>query len=308
MSSTIKQFATVVTLAVLCLAAAGASAQIMKEPPVKLMPPDLKDVSIHQQLGVQLPLNLHFKDESGKTVQLGDYFNHGRPVILNFVYFECPMLCTEALNGLSGTLRMLKLNVGSDFDVVTLSFDTRETPQLAREKKAAYIERYGRPGASEGWHFLTGDDANVKALTNAAGFHFKWDEKSQQWAHATAIMIVTPQGKLAQYYYGIEYPPKDVRLGLIEASQNKMGNLVDEILLYCYHYDPRTGRYGAVITNVIRLGGAVTIVLLGGFLIVMFRREKKPPNAAPPHAAGPADHFPAPQANASGTQMRGRAT
>jgi len=185
------------------------------------------------------------------------------------------MLCGEALIGLSSTLRMLKLNVGSDFDVVTVSFDTREGPELAAKKKAAYVERYGRAGASEGWHFLTGDEKNVKALANAVGFHYKWDEKSNQWAHATAIMIVTPEGRLAQYYYGVEYPPKDVRLGLIEASQNKIGNLVDEVLLYCYHYDPRTGRYGAVITNIMRLGGLVTMVLLGGFLIVMFRRERK---------------------------------
>jgi protein SCO1/2 len=252
-----------------------AAAQLTKEPPVKLLPPDLSDVSIHQQLNHQLPLDLHFKDDTGKTIKLADYFGHGKPVILNLVYYECPMLCTEALNGLSSTLRMLKLDVGTDFDVVTVSFDTREGPELAHKKKQAYIERYGRAGAADGWHFLTGDDANVKALANAVGFHYKWDEKTHQWAHATAIMIVTPQGRLAQYYYGIEYPPKDVRLGLIEASQNKIGNLVDEVLLYCYHYDPRTGRYGAVITNVLRLAGVVTMTLIGGFLIVMYRKERK---------------------------------
>jgi protein SCO1 len=191
------------------------------------------------------------------------------------VYYECPMLCGEALNGLTATLRMLKLNVGDDFDVVTLSFDTREGPELAHKKKQAYIERYGRPGAAQGWHFLTGDQQNVKAVADAVGFHYKWDEKSQQWAHATAIMIVTPDGRLAQYYYGVEYPPKDVRLGLVQASQNKIGNLVDEVLLYCYHYDPRTGRYGAVIMNIMRLAGVVTMTLLGGFLILMFRNDRK---------------------------------
>jgi protein SCO1 len=276
MSSTLKKLGCVVMVATLmaCLSTT-ALAQLTKEPPVKLLPPDLSDVSIHQQLNHQLPLDAQFKDDTGKTIKLGDYFGHGRPVILNLVYYECPMLCGEALIGLSSTLRMLKLNVGSDFDVVTVSFDTREGPELAAKKKAAYVERYGRAGASDGWHFLTGDEKNIKALANAVGFHYKWDEKSNQWAHATAIMIVTPEGRLAQYYYGVEYPPKDVRLGLIEASQNKIGNLVDEVLLYCYHYDPRTGRYGAVITNIMRLGGLVTMVLLGGFLIVMFRRERK---------------------------------
>jgi protein SCO1 len=276
MSSILKQFARLATLAtVVVLMSTAAFSQLTKEPPVKLLPPNLSDVSIHQQLNHTIPLDLNFKDDTGKTITLADYFGHGRPVILNLVYYECPMLCGEALNGLTGTLRMLKLDAGSDFDVVTVSFDTREGPELAHKKKQAYVERYGRPGASDGWHFLTGDEKNVKALADAVGFHYKWDEKSQQWAHATAIMILTPQGKLAQYYYGVEYPPKDVRLGLIEASQNKIGNLVDEVLLYCYHYDPRTGRYGAVITNVFRLAGLATMLVVGGFLIVMFRRERK---------------------------------
>lgn len=276
MSSILRQFAVIVTLALMvALMATTASAQLTKEPPVKLLPPNLSDVSIHQQLNHPIPLDAQFKDDTGKTIKLGDYFGHGRPVILNLVYYECPMLCGEALNGLTATLRMLKLNVGDDFDVVTLSFDTREGPELAHKKKEAYIERYGRPGAAQGWHFLTGDQQNVKAVADAVGFHYKWDEKSQQWAHATAIMIVTPDGRLAQYYYGVEYPPKDVRLGLVQASQNKIGNLVDEVLLYCYHYDPRTGRYGAVIMNIMRLAGVVTMTLLGGFLIVMFRKDRK---------------------------------
>jgi protein SCO1/2 len=276
MSSILRQFAGIITLAmVVALMAPTASAQLTKEPPVKLLPPNLSDVSIHQQLNHRLPLDAQFKDDTGKTIKLGDYFGHGRPVILNLVYYQCPMLCGEALNGLTATLRMLKLNISDDFDVVTVSFDTREGPELAHQKKQAYIERYGRPRADQGWHFLTGDQQNVKALADAVGFHYKWDEKTQQWAHATAIMIVTPDGRLAQYYYGVEYPPKDVRLGLIEASQNKIGNLVDEVLLYCYHYDPRTGRYGAVIMNIMRLAGVVTMTLLGGFLIVMFRRERK---------------------------------
>jgi len=248
-------------------------------PPAGQRPPMLQNVGIEQNLNDQLPLNLHFKDESGNDVTLGKYFGK-RPVILNMVYYQCPMLCGEVLNGLSGALGILKLDLGKDFDVLTVSFDPRDTPQQAAAKKKTYIQRYHRPGAADGWHFLTGQQDSIAALAKAVGFQYQYDAKVGQFAHAAAIMILTPSGKIAQYYYGVEYSPKDLRLGLVEASNEKIGNVVDQILLYCYHYDPSTGKYGAVITRVLRLSGVATIVILGGLLVVLFRidphrREKR---------------------------------
>ncbi len=237
------------------------------------LPPELSNVGIDQKLNAQVPLGATFRDEFGHPVKLGDYFNQGKPVVLSLVYYDCPMLCTEVLNSLSSTLRLLTLEMGKDYEVVTVSFDPKETPELAAAKKKAYLQRYGRPGGENGWHFLVGDEQNIHALTDAVGFHYQWDARQQQYAHATGIMVLTPQGRLAQYYYGVEYSPKDLRLGLVEASQKKIGNAVDELLLYCYHYDPTTGKYGAVVTNVLRLAGIVTIFVLGGFLLLMFRRE-----------------------------------
>jgi protein SCO1 len=243
--------------------------------PSTTLPPDLSDVTIDQKLNTQIPLDLAFRDEAGNSVKLEKYFQPGKPVLLNFVYYECPMLCTEVLNGMTSMLRVVKFDPGKDFEVVTVSFDPRETPQLAAAKKKTYLQRYGRPGSEQGWHFLTGDKDSIAKLTNAVGFHYKWDARMQQFAHATAIMVATPEGKLSHYFYGVEYSPKDVRLALVEASNEKIGNPVDAVLLYCYHYDPRTGKYGAVITNVLRLAGAATVLILGSFLIVMFRREPK---------------------------------
>jgi protein SCO1/2 len=240
-------------------------------PPSNIRPAGLNDVDIVQKLDQQIPLDLSFRDETGKPVQLGDYFGR-RPVILSLVYYRCPMLCSEVMAGLSGSLKALNFDVGKEFDVVTVSFDPGDTPEAATAKKADYIKRYGRPGAADGWHFLTGSQASITALTKAVGFGYQYDPKSGQFSHATAIMIVTPQGKLAQYYYGVEYPPKDLRLGLIQASQNKIGTLADQVLLYCYHYDPRTGKYGAIISRVIQLSGGVTVLGLGLFLIILFRR------------------------------------
>jgi protein SCO1/2 len=245
------------------------------ELPSTTLPPNLGNVSIEQKLGAQLPLNLVFRDETGQNVTLGQYFKPGRPVVLNLVYYDCPMLCTEVLNGLSSTFRLVTFDIGKDYEVITVSFDKREKPELAAAKKKAYLQRLGRPGAEKGWHFLTGDQPSIDALTNAVGFHYVWDESMQQFAHATAVMIATPEGQLSHYFYGVEYAPKDLRLALVEASHSKIGNPVDAILLYCYHYDPRTGKYGAVVANIVRLGGAITVLILGSFLIVMFRSESK---------------------------------
>ncbi len=248
-------------------------------------PAILDKVGIEQRLNQQLPLDLVFRDETGKTVRLGDYFGH-KPVILSLVYYQCPMLCTEVLNGLTSTLSVLKFDVGKEFNVVTVSFDPRETPALAAAKRRVYLNRYGRPGADQGWHFLTGDQASIDALTKAVGFNYQWDPQAQQFAHATAIMLATPQGKLAQYYYGVEYSPKDLRLGLIQASQNKIGNVVDQLLLYCYHYDPATGKYGAVIQNVMRIAGVITLLILGAALTLMSRKGPRQEKGATGAGAG----------------------
>jgi len=242
-------------------------------PPANQRPPGLANVGIEQRLNQQIPQHLTFHDETGKAVRLGDYFGK-RPVILNLVYYNCQMLCGEVLSGLTSTLRVLKFDVGREFDVITVSFDPRETPQIAADKKKQYLERYGRKGAAQGWHFLTGQQDAISELTKAAGFQYEYDPRTNQYAHTTAIMVLTPEGKIAQYYYGVEYAPKDLRLGLIEASQNKIGNLLDQVLLYCYHYNPATGKYGAIIMRVLRLAGMATIVFLGAFMMLMFRRDR----------------------------------
>jgi protein SCO1/2 len=231
-------------------------------------------VGIDQRLNEQVPLNLTFKDEQGKTVRLGDYFHEGRPVILNLVYFQCPMLCTEVLNGLTSTLKVMKFVPGKEFEVLTISIDPRETPQLAANKKEMYLKKLGNPEAAKGWHFLTGEQSQIAALADAVGFRYHFDAKLDQFAHAAGIMLLTPAGKVAQYYFGVEYSAKDMRLGIVEASQNKIGSLADYVLLYCYHYDPRTGRYGATITNIVRLGGVTTVLILGSALVMLFRKEK----------------------------------
>ena len=210
-------------------------------PPANVRPPGLKNVGIQQNLNGQIPGDLVFRDETGKSVRIGDYFGQ-KPMILSLVYYKCPMLCGEVLAGLSSALKVLKFNVGDEFNVLTVSFDPKDTPEIGAAKKAEYMERYGRPGAEQGWHFLTGPQSSIDALTKAAGFQYQYDPKTEQFAHSTAIMILTPQGKIAQYYYGVEYAPKDLRLGLIQASQNQIGTVVDQVLLYCYHYDPNTGK------------------------------------------------------------------
>jgi protein SCO1/2 len=251
-------------------ACAQGMTQGILSPPANVRPPGLKNVGIEQHLNQQIPVGLTFRDETGKAVQLGDYFGK-KPLILNLVYYQCPMLCGEVLSGLESALRVLKFDVGREFDVLTVSFDPKETPEMAAAKKAEYLKRYGRPGASQGWHFLTGPPASIDALTKAAGFQYQYDPRNGQFAHATAIMVLTPEGKIAQYYYGVEFAPKDLRLGLIQASENKIGTVVDQVLLYCYHYDPDTGKYGAIISRVLQLAAGATVLILGTFLVVMFR-------------------------------------
>jgi protein SCO1/2 len=263
--------ATLFVAALMSLPAFGQGmTQGMMSPPANVRPPGLKNVGIEQHLDEQIPPDLTFRDETGKAVRLGDYFGK-KPVILNLVYYQCPMLCGEVLSGLESALRVLKFDVGKEFDVLTVSFDPRETPDMATKKKAEFLKRYGRPGAEACWHFLTGPQESIDALTNAAGFQYQYDPKSGQFAHATAIAILTPEGKIAQYYYGVEYAPKDLRLGLIQASENKIGTLADQVLLYCYHYDPTTGKYGAIIARVLQLSGLVTVLALGILMTTLIR-------------------------------------
>ena len=240
-------------------------------PPANVRPPGLKNVGIQQTLNHPIPPDLMFVDDLGRSVRLGDYFGK-RPIILNLVYYNCPMMCGEVLSGLEHSLRMMKLDVGKDFDVITASFDPSETPEMAAKKKSEFLRRYNRAGAEQGWHFLVGKPEAVNALTKAAGFEYQYDEKTKQFAHATAIMVLTPEGKIAQYYYGVEYPPKDLRLGLVEAGAGRIGNVVDQLLLYCYHYDPEQGKYSATIMRVLRLAGVATMLFLGTFIFVMIRR------------------------------------
>ena len=239
-----------------------------------MRPAPLRDVGIDQKLNEQLPLDLTFRDETGKPVQLRKYFGQ-KPVILSLVYYDCPMLCTLVLNGLTRSLRAVPLDVGDQFHVVTVSFDPRETAALAAAKKEAYVKRYARAQASQGWHFLTGEEASIQQLTRAVGFRYAYDEKSGQFAHATGIMVLTPTGRLARYFYGIDYSPRDLRLALVEASANKIGSAIDQLLLFCFHYDPKTGKYSLVVMNVLRIAGMGTLLALGSFMFVMFRRDRR---------------------------------
>ena len=242
--------------------------------PATAQPQIFSQVGIDQRLNNQIPLDLNFRDEQGRAVKLGDYFGK-RPVILTLVYYQCPMLCTQVLNGLTSSLNVLKFDVGREFDVLTVSIDPRETPDMAMAKKQVYIGRYRRATAPQGWHFLTGDQPQIAALAKAVGFRYAFDPKTDQFAHASAIMIVTPEGKLAQYYYGIDYSPKDIRLALVEASKNKIGNVVDEVVLYCFHYDPTSGKYNAKVITLVRAAGVLTVMLLGGFIFVSEKRNAK---------------------------------
>jgi protein SCO1/2 len=242
------------------------------------LPNVLKKVGVEQRLNQPLPLDAQFVDETGKTIRLGDYFGK-HPAIVTLVYYNCPMLCSEEMDGLTASLSMVKLTPGKDFEVVVISIDPAETPQQAAQKKAFYLKRYGRPETASGWHFLTGQKPAIDAVTDAVGFGYVRvpgpDGKLTQFAHASSIEIATTEGKLAQYYLGVEYSPKDILLGLIEASDNKIGSPVANILTYCYHYDPQANKHSLVIARVVQLGGMVTMAGLGGFIFLMFRRDMK---------------------------------
>jgi protein SCO1 len=238
------------------------------------IPAPLREIGFDQNLDQQLPLDAPFRDEEGKDVRLGDFFR-AKPVVLALVYFNCPMLCTQVMSGVTSSIGVLSLDPGKDFEVIAVSFDPREKPADAAAKKAEFFGRFRRPDDRAGVHFLTGDQPSIDRLTKAAGFRYAWDKDTNQFAHPTGIIVVTPDGRPAKYLFGVEYGPRDLRLALVEASQGKIGTVVDSLLLYCYHYDPETGRYGLVIMRAIRIAGAATVLMIASFIIVMVRREKR---------------------------------
>jgi protein SCO1/2 len=241
------------------------------------LPPVLKSVGIEQKLNEQLPLSAEFKDENGNVVKLGDYFSKEKPVILALVYYECPMLCNEVLNGLTGSLKGISFDAGREFEVVAISFDVRENdkPDLAKNKKASYLNRYARPGTENGWHFLTGTQSEIDRVTQAVGFNYEFDEATNQFAHAGGVMIITPQGKISRYLYGIDYAPKDLKFSLMDSAEGRIGNPAEQLYLYCFHYNPATGKYGLEILSVLRLMAIATIVGIGAMLFVFWRSNKK---------------------------------
>ena len=257
--------------------AGPAWAQALPEPPQSMAAAKQleiqKQVGIDQRLNAQVPLDLAFTDESGREVRLGDYFGK-RPVVLALVYYECPMLCTEVLNGLTGAIGVLNFEVGREFDVVAVSFNPKEGPELAAQKKANYVKRYGRPQTAGGWHFLTGGEEAIRKLTEAVGFRYLYLPENGQYAHGAAVEVLTPRGVLSRYFYGIDYSPRDLRFGLMEASEERIGSPVDHVLLLCYHYDPKTGTYAAAILRMVRVGGALVVGGLFAFLYVSLRRER----------------------------------
>lgn len=298
-----QQFACCLLLATMCLLSTASVASAQAGPPGPSsplygarpeagnpstgLPTALRDVRIEQKLDQQLPLDLDFRDESGQQVKLGQYFGK-KPVVLALVYYDCPMLCTQVLNGMVTSFRVLPFQIGNEFDVVTVSFDPRETNDLAAAKKKVYVNYLPekmKTGANNGWHFLTGDQESIEKLTDAVGFRYHYDEATKQFAHASAIMVATPQGKLSRYFYGIDYPPRDLRLGLIESSENKIGSPVDQLLLYCYHYDPATGKYGAAVMRVVRVAGVITVL---GILAMLFLMKARNPGVMRPKTGGAA--------------------
>ena len=259
-----------IPVAVVLACAIGIPATIRAQAPE----PPFDGIRIEQRLDELVPLDLRFRNEMGEDVVLRDYFGE-RPVVLVLAYYRCPMLCTLVLNGLSAALQALTLQPGSDFEIVTVSIDPRETPDIARAKKAIYLEDAGLQDAAGAWHFLTGDEASIVELARAVGFHYQYDAETDQYAHAAGIMVLTPGAKLARYFYGIEYAPRDIRFALVEASEGRVGTLVDHLLLLCYQYDPATGRYGAVTVSLVRIGGVVTLAALATFVLLMLRRDAR---------------------------------
>jgi protein SCO1/2 len=277
----LTSIASIVLTAAFCLAgippAVEAQSPLPQErpgEPTAAKPGLLSKIGIDQRLNNQVPLDLPFVDETGKAVKLGDYFGK-RPVLLALVYYECPMLCTQVLNGVTGALKVLNFDVGREFDVIAVSINPKEGPGLASQKKQAYIERYGRPQTAAGWHFLTGEQENIQKLAAAVGFRYAYDEEIKQYAHGAAIEVLTPKGHISKYFYGIEFSARDLRLGLIEASEERIGTPVDDFLLFCYHYDPATGKYGASVLRMVRVGGILTVVAFLSFLTISLRRDRR---------------------------------
>ena len=238
------------------------------------VPPQFKDVTFKQRLGDRLPLDARFTDEAGRDVTLGEYFGK-KPVVLSFVYYQCPMLCTQVLNGISSSLKVLSFKAGQEFDVVLISFDPRDTPEAANAKKRAHLDHWSARDTSDGWHFLTGDEESIRRVTSAAGFSYQWDAQSQQFAHVSGLLVANADGTLSRYFYGVEFSPRDLRLALVDSGKGKVGSVIDELLLYCFQYDPSHGRYGAVFMNILRLGGVLTVGLIVGFIVLMRRREMR---------------------------------
>jgi len=279
-----KYRAIVLFVIVVATAAAPAGAQYNGVPksgmmtkggmPAGITPDQLKKVEFEQRLGAEVPLDLPFTDEAGRPVKLSQYFK-GRPVVLALVYYECPMLCVQALNGLVKAMSVMNLEPGRDYDIVTVSFNPLEKPAQAAEKKEHYLSILGKPAAADSWHFLVGEETPIRMLTDAVGFHYVYDEPTKQFAHPTGIVVLTPEGRASKYIYGLDYGPRDLRLALVEAASHEIGTPVDRLLLYCFHYDPTQGKYGLVLMNVMRLAGVVTVVCVGGFILIMWRREKR---------------------------------
>jgi len=268
-------------LALLALPALASAQLGPKPPPMAVGQPDiLQEIGWDQNLGQKIPLDLAFKDETGKDVVLADYFGE-KPVVLSLVYYECPMLCTISLNGLARALEVLSFVPGQEFEVLTVSFDANEGTALAAAKKRAYMASYDKSEqGAQGWHFLTGDEEAVERLTRAIGFRFAWDEETEQFAHPAGILVAAPDGTISHYLFGVEYSPKDLRLALVASGEGKVGSTVDQVLLYCFQYDPETGRYSAAIFNIVRIAGLVTLVGMAGlFYSISVRRRKK---ASPP--------------------------
>jgi protein SCO1/2 len=273
--SSVSSIAAIVLLGAAGVARAQGPAGVAQRPgdASGAKPGILSRIAIEQRLNSQVPLDIPFVDETGKDVRLGDFFGK-RPVILALVYYECPMLCTQVLNGLVTALGVMNFEPGREFDVLAVSFNPKEGPGLASQKKANYLERYGRAHTAPGWHFLTGTEPSIKRLTEAVGFKYEFDSRIQQFAHGAGIEVLTPGGTISKYFYGIEFSARDIRLGLIEASEERIGSAIDDVLLFCYHYDPATGKYGAAVLRLVRVAGVATVLVFLSFLTVTLRRER----------------------------------
>jgi protein SCO1/2 len=274
-----KRIRIIFVVAALSLAVSGFDAQAVPSdvgPTAATMPPALQNVGFEPQLNAQMPLDLPFRDESGRSVQLREYFGQ-KPVVLAFVYYGCPMLCSQVQQGVVGTLRMLSFNPGADYQVVFISFDSRETPDMAAEKKKVVVSHFRRSGTEAGWHFLTGSEDSIGAATRAANFRYNFSPKTNLFAHASGVMVLTPDGRISRYFYGVEYPGRDMRLGLVEASAGKIGTPIDHVLLFCYQYDPTAATYSTAILRIIRLGGVLTILCIVGGILFFRRRDARSP-------------------------------